>query len=392
MLPHEHDRPLSADRADLPQDQPIVDKFYDYCCYRNDWIIRHQEKEDVKAILGKRLAQIVEKYQRKIPPVSVRQSFPQRLRKIQEYSAGYPQHDLTIVIPVYNGQDFIEAVIHNALNVPGITTDVLVMDDGSQDGTAEICQKLAEKHKNLHFFQQKNRGAGRARNALIPLCTGLYTYFIDADDVFDAERLAKAVKEARKRDNDLYFMQYKIEHYEKKKVLGMLDKDQAAWKNFRNAKSHDELRKMVAPLVPHTWTHLVKTELLHDANLFFGPSKVGNDILFHWESVLAAKNIGYGEYAVCTYRLFEQREQLSNRFDHRKLELFDALELMHRRLLRNTNGRLLFDAWNGFVLRILKWLKTVIPEDLQPQYEARKAKLLNLLAAAGQQEGTVRHV
>ena len=371
------------DHIDLPQDQPIVDEFYDYC-YRSGWIVQRQEREEVKAILGKRISQIMAKHQQKIPAVNVRRGFHERMRK---YSEGYPQHDLTIVIPACDRETFIEETIHSALNVPGIAANVLVIDDGSRDGTAEICRRLAEKHDHLHFFQQKNRGAGRARNALIPLCTGLYTFFLDADDIIDGEPMGKAVKEAGQRP---LFHEVQTRIPEKKQVRGMFNADQALWERFRQAKDNDERRRIASSLVNYPWNRLIKTELLHDVNIFFGATVVHNDIAFHWESLLAASHIGYGEDAVCTHRKFERRAQITNISDQRRLAAFDALEFTHQRIVRHANGKYLIDAWKGFAGDLVKWIKKQVPEELHPQYEARKARLMDLLY--GEREEAVRHV
>ncbi|MBB5497998.1 glycosyltransferase family 2 protein [Paraburkholderia sp. MM5384-R2] len=371
-----------ADHVELPADQLIVDEFYDFC-YRSSWISQRQEREKVKAIMGKRIAQIVSKNQKRLPAKNLRSNFNSR---IEEFYEGYAQHDLTIVIPTYNCETFVEETLNCVLNVPGISTNVLVIDDGSQDRTAEICRKLEEQHDNLHFFQQKNRGAGRARNAVIPLCTGLYTFFLDADDVVDGRELGKAVIEAKRHGNDLYFMKYRIEYYEKNQVREMFNADKALWESFRHAKDNNELRRIASSLINYPWNRIIKTELLHDANIFFGATVVHNDIAFHWESLLAANNIGYGEGEVCAHRKFEQRSQITNVSDHRRLAAFDALEFTHHRIVNHVNGTYLIDVWNEFASNLVKWVKDRVPEDLQSQYEARKAKLLDLLASRQEEE------
>jgi glycosyltransferase involved in cell wall biosynthesis len=371
------------DQADLRNDKVIVKEFYDYC-FRNGWIHNRQERNDVKALIGKRIAQIVAKNQDSMPFLDVRRGFSQR---IAGYAEGYPEYDLTVVIPTYNCEAFVEETINCALNVPGIATNVLVIDDGSEDGTAAICQRLERAHDNLHFFQQKNRGAGRARNAVIPLCTGLYTFFLDADDVIDGEQLSKAVLDARKRNNDLYFMKYKIEFHEAKQVRDMFNADKALWAGFRQAKNNNELRRIAASLINYPWNRIIKTELLHNANIFFGATVVHNDIAFHWESLLAARNIGYGEGEVCTHRKFEQRGQITNVSDHRRLAAFDALEATHHRIVRHDNAKHVIAVWTEFATHLVEWVRDRVPESLQPQYEVRKTRLLNLLASH-QEEGS----
>lgn len=363
--------------VEMPGDQPVVDEFFDYC-YRSSWVSQRQEREEVKFMIGKKISQIVRKNQKKNPVVSKRDNFDNRM---EEFARGYKDFDLTIVIPIYNCEDFIESTINSALNTPGINTNILLIDDGSTDRTAEICKKLEQKYDNLHFFEQKNKGAGRARNAVIPLCTGRYTFFLDADDTIDGERLAMAVKDATQKDNDLYFCKYKIAFHEKGQERDMFNADQALWEKFPAAKNNNQLRALAAALINYPWNRIIKTELLHDANIFFGPTVVHNDIAFHWDSLLAANSIGYSDYIVCTHRKFEQRAQITNVSDHRRLVAFDALGFTHSKIAKHDNGKYLMDAWVDFSSNLVKWVKERVPESLQPQYEAKRAKFMDHLTS-----------
>lgn len=364
-----------ADHVEMPGDQPVVDEFFDYC-YRSSWVSQRQEREEVKSIIGKKISQIVEKNQKRAPVAEKRDNFDNRM---VEFSQGYKDFDLTIVIPAYNCEEFIEETINSALSTPGINTNVLVIDDGSTDRTAEICQKLAQQNYNLHFFEQKNKGAGRARNAVIPLCTGRYTFFLDADDVIDGEQLAKAVKAAAEAGNDLYFFGYKIAFYEKNQERNMFDPDRKLWEQFSSAKSNDQLRTLVAGLINYPWNRIIQTDLLHDANIFFGPTVVHNDIAYHWDSILAANNIGYSDYVVCTHRKFERRVQITNVADHRRMGAFDSLSFTHAKIARHYNGKHVIDVWGNFSRNLVDWVKGRVPEELLSQYEAKKARFLDQL-------------
>ncbi|MFM0340112.1 glycosyltransferase family 2 protein [Paraburkholderia fungorum] len=360
---------------DFSKDQSIVDAFYEYCC-RIGWIWRRQEGCDVKAILGKRVAQIVEKSWMKMQPAKIPLGFG---NLIKEFSDGYPQYDLTVVIPAYNCEAFIEKAVLSVLNLPGIRANVLAMDDGSDDHTAEICQKIEDTYVNFHFFQQKNRGAGSARNALIPLCTGTYTFFLDADDVVNGVELARAVLDAKANDHDLYFLKYQIEFYEKHRIGGMFNQDKVAWNSFPEAKDIKEFRRLALSMVNHPWNRIIKTRLLHDEDIFFGTGSFSEDVLFNWESVLAATHIGYGNEVVVTYRKFERRPQLTNIRDRHRLTAFDMLEFAQHRIAKHENSAGLLDIWKEAMKKRMKWLKELTPNEFHQQFEKRRIRLMNLL-------------
>src|SRR5699024_9307274 len=97
-----------------------------------------------------------------------------------------------IVIPVYNSADLLRETLDSVMALDGLAFDVLLIDDGSTDQSLKVMREYERKYANVHVFEQKNRGAGRARNSIIPLCTGRYTYFLDADDVINANALRQA--------------------------------------------------------------------------------------------------------------------------------------------------------------------------------------------------------
>lgn len=360
-----------------PARQSIIDEYYDYCL-RSTWISNRQSRIQVKSIISKQISKIVKKFLVANPYKVIRKNFDQT---IKAFSDAYPEYDLTIVIPVFNCEDFIHQTISSALSTPGIKTNILVIDDGSSDRTPEICRQIEQLHDNFHFFEQKHKGAGRARNALIPLCTGRYTYFLDADDVIDGKVLAQSVIDATKMDNDLYFMKYKISFHEKGSERDMFNADKDLWDKFASANDNNQLRIYASELINYPWNRIIKTELLLDANIFFGSTVVHNDIAFHWDSLLAANRIGYTNDTVCTHRKFEHRAQITNVSDHRRLSAFDALEFTHRKILKHQNGMYLIDAWIRFASHLVDWLKDRIPEDLQPHYQLRRAKLLDQLVS-----------
>ena len=95
----------------------------------------------------------------------------------------------TIVIPVYNGEDTLRAAIDSALAQTYGKFEVLVVDDGSTDRSAEIARSYDDPR--LHLFQQPNGGLNAARNAGIREGLGKYIGLLDADDIWAPTKLAK---------------------------------------------------------------------------------------------------------------------------------------------------------------------------------------------------------
>ncbi len=93
---------------------------------------------------------------------------------------------ISVIIPVFNGERFIAEAIQSVLNQNYEPLEIIVVDDGSTDGTADVVKNLAG---NIHYFYQQNSGISATRNKGIELATGELISFIDADDVWLPDKL-----------------------------------------------------------------------------------------------------------------------------------------------------------------------------------------------------------
>lgn len=90
---------------------------------------------------------------------------------------------LSVVIPVYNCEKYVERAAKSVLEQPCAEhIELLIVDDGSKDGSAKILECIADEHENVRTFHKENGGASSARNLGIEKATGKYIAFLDADD------------------------------------------------------------------------------------------------------------------------------------------------------------------------------------------------------------------
>ena len=98
---------------------------------------------------------------------------------------------LSIAIPCYNSQDYMEHCVESLLS-GGEDVEILIIDDGSTDGTAQIADNYAEKYPTIvKAIHQENGGHGEAVNAGIRNASGLYFKVVDSDDWVNAEAYEK---------------------------------------------------------------------------------------------------------------------------------------------------------------------------------------------------------
>ncbi len=110
--------------------------------------------------------------------------------------------EVTVVIPAYNIERYIERSILSAIGQTSPNLTVLVVDDGSTDGTLAVCRKLAETHPNLQVVTGPNAGVAAARNRGTELARSEYVAYLDADDLWHPTKIAKQVASRAARDAD----------------------------------------------------------------------------------------------------------------------------------------------------------------------------------------------
>ena len=88
----------------------------------------------------------------------------------------------SVIIPLYNKAPYVAKAIGSVLSQTFTDYELVIMDDGSQDGSFEVSMRYIEGHPNCHIYRQVNRGVSVARNNAAALSQGQYLCFLDADD------------------------------------------------------------------------------------------------------------------------------------------------------------------------------------------------------------------
>lgn len=107
----------------------------------------------------------------------------------------------SIVVPVYNVQDYLKDSVLSVINQHYKSCEVILVDDGSTDNSGPICDQLAAQYSNVEVVHQKNGGLSAARNTGIKSSSGEYLVFLDSDDLLydnSLENLENAILEQEK--------------------------------------------------------------------------------------------------------------------------------------------------------------------------------------------------
>lgn len=113
---------------------------------------------------------------------------------------------LSIIVPIYNVAQYLDRSIQSILNQTYKNLEIILIDDGSTDGSGEICAKYARLDSRVKLISQENQGASVARRNGICLASGEYMGFVDPDDYIDIDLYAQLM--ACRGDFDVVISQW----------------------------------------------------------------------------------------------------------------------------------------------------------------------------------------
>lgn len=118
--------------------------------------------------------------------------------------------DLSIIIPVYNTELYVEKCIMSAVNqdIDAHRYEILVVNDGSPDSSAEIVERIAATYPNVTLLTKENGGLSSARNYGLERAKGDYVMFIDSDDYYMPNMFSSVIENMRQDDLDMMEMAY----------------------------------------------------------------------------------------------------------------------------------------------------------------------------------------
>lgn len=125
---------------------------------------------------------------------------------------------VSVIIPIYNAEDFLVSCIASILTQTLIDFEVLLIDDGSSDHSAFICQQFMQQDARVTVINKENEGVSATRNLGLKLAKGKYIAFLDADDILIEEALEMLVHTMEEKKVDAVFANH-FYLYEEKKVL-----------------------------------------------------------------------------------------------------------------------------------------------------------------------------
>ncbi len=224
---------------------------------------------------------------------------------------------VSIIIPIFNVKKYLKECINSVLNQTYRNMEILLIDDGSTDGTSEICDSYAE-NENVKVFHLKNGGVSKARNFGINKANGFYLMFIDSDDYIENNMVEKMVNSFENNDVEMVACGYDFVYKDKK-----IKPDFPNNVLFTSEEAKREIF-LSNSIQGFSVNKLYISKIIKENNILFDENiKICEDMLFVFEYLSNIKNIYSFSDTLYHYRM--RKSSASNFKNDYDLSVFDVI-------------------------------------------------------------------
>lgn len=207
---------------------------------------------------------------------------------------------VSIVIPVYNVMDFLRQSLDSIFcQKETADCEVIIINDGSTDGSIEIIREYELRHKNIRVIDKPNEGVSATRNRGIEVASGDYIFFMDADDLLSPFFFSTVIPLLKEHMPDILVWNYsafyrhpKFAHVSKPEIIP-LECDTT----HNNAFNY----LMKAGCATSLYTKIIRRDIVRDLR-FDTSMSYDEDLFFSWKTILRARDIKYLDYSLYYYR------------------------------------------------------------------------------------------
>ena len=199
---------------------------------------------------------------------------------------------ISVIIPVYNAAKYLDACMESVLTQTYRDVEILLIDDGSDDGSGAMCDDYARRDPRVRAFHKENGGASSARNVGLRHAQGEFVFFLDSDDRAMPTLLEKLRQSAAENDAGIVF----FDAYTVDERTG-----ERSEKNYSHKERYapDSGRNVLAAATANgdfhmgVCLHFYRRSLLEDNALFFREGIVYEDYLFTCVAYCLAKRVSH---------------------------------------------------------------------------------------------------
>ncbi|HWT76044.1 MAG TPA: glycosyltransferase [Mobilitalea sp.] len=276
---------------------------------------------------------------------------------------------VSIVVPVYNASKYMENCIDCIRNQTIRDIEIILVDDGSTDGSSELCDRYAQKDNRIKVLHQKNAGVSAARNAGIAIATGEYIGFSDADDYMEPDMYETLYHTAVTNGSDLTTVGIWV-HLLSGRVVEKYGTGQIY--TFRNAEAIKWLL-INQKFCFSCYCHLIKAQLCRSVK-FDEKRKMHEDRYYTFEILQRAKKICCND--VCKYHyILRENSATAGTFSDKKLDVLYISEHMLKTIQEKYPEDLIYAKMNCLTSYIDVYKGIIKDPYARKAYRAKKNEM-----------------
>ncbi|MBS5978835.1 MAG: glycosyltransferase [Dysgonomonas mossii] len=201
---------------------------------------------------------------------------------------------VSVIIPVYNTELFVEEAIKSVLNQTLTDIEVIVVNDGSTDNSLQVIERLANTDSRIKKITQENQGQSVARNLGLNIAKGEYIYFMDSDDILKEDSLSYCYEKCNKEQLDFVFfdainfgnenISFPLSYNRKGKI-----NDHLIYKGPEILNMLLDIKQYRVPL----WLYFIKTSFIKENELLLQAGISHEDQIFSAQIFYLAERVGY---------------------------------------------------------------------------------------------------
>lgn len=194
---------------------------------------------------------------------------------------------ISLIIPVYNVEEYIRKCLDSVVRQKYENLDIVIVDDGAEDGSGAVCDEFAKKDKRVRVFHKKNGGLSDARNFGIKKARGEIIAFVDSDDFISEEFVGAMYDEMVGRSADVVVCGYNMVKLKREVISG----EEATVRLLTKQENVDIV----------TWNKLYKRSLFVGNGIWFPKGKKYEDTLTTYKLLAKAEKVAYLDKALYCY-------------------------------------------------------------------------------------------
>lgn len=205
----------------------------------------------------------------------------------------------SIIVPVYNVEDYLHRCIHGVLNQTYDNYELILVDDGSRDRSGFICDEYRED-KRIKVIHKENGGLSSARNAGLDIAKGQFVFFIDSDDCWINDKALSIIKEKINTErNDVIHFGWRGITFDGKLIRESNKINQDIFQSIEDNNSRYSFAASFGLFPGAAWTLCIKRSIIENNNFRFPVGSNAedivwiNDILSHCQSFGIENSIIY---------------------------------------------------------------------------------------------------